>query len=736
MHDRSSRSGPRQVPARSSVSIWRPTRCLAAACLPCLTTLSLTLATGCEEAEGRQQVAAQQVIEQVAGDYRRMDLGSPALAEGDEVARQRQALGQLASKLTSISGAAPGQRAAANLLASQISTSMAELAADRLRDLEADLRRQRTELAPRIDAAVRLGILASALESFDPSQDRASLARLRSEAVEVIEASRRRVGELERPVAELLADNDATLASLIELERQEADLRTRARGAGPVRGFPLVEQASQKRTQADALRVRIARNEVQLGELRPEQTLAVADAEQGQMIVETLDGAKADLASLKAGADDMAQGARARIEVIRGEVAAAIEAIDATLGGPVAELHEQAAADLAKAAQLARQAASPDAGRDVQSAARIDLGASQQALAQVHWGYALALGDQMAFLERIAATPGLAADPDALRRAAAALGKARDEATEQAKAAAGEAIETIGLWAGDSAEGTALKETLTSLIAAMEGKAIKLGGGALAGAPTEEVPGFESPEALLEFLQRNAAAPPDPATVRSMAYAFRGSSAPGRAVQSFMAINFEDGAEFISAVARKFGADALNSDGGMDPLGNVASFKVGETRDNRATLEPTEPGEKPLPLIRSGGRWYIDVDGLITNRPQEMADTVAAAQMFQQAGPVMDQLRAGIRSAARDVAGRVRNDEFSSALEAQQAFQAAVQAQAMEMVSKMMGGLQDTLQGAGLGNIQDLEKMAQEAMKNLSPEDRKRMEDAIKSGQMPQLPGR
>jgi len=703
--------------------------------------LSLINLSACVENEARQQAAAQQVIEDVASEFRSMNLGVPALAEGDETAQQRQVLGQLLSKLSGLTGAAPGQQAAANSLAGQIAANMGELAADRLRDLESDLRAQRAATSPRIDSAVRLGILAAALESFDPAADRASLERLRAEAVEAIEASRRRVGELDQPVAALVADNETSRALLLELEREEAQLRAQARGAGPIGGFKFVEQAAEKRTQADAFRVRIARNDVQLAELTPEQTMALLGAEQGSQIVQTLDVATADLNSMRESAQQLAAASRARINAIRDEVATAVGAIDSSISGPLTEFHGEAVRDFEKAAQFSQRGATPDAGRDGQLAAKVSVATAQQALAQAHWSFALALGDQVAFLERIAAIPGLAADPDALRSAAAALTTTREEAVQQAKAAAEAALESAGQSASDTPDNAMIKANLVALIDAMSGKTMKLSGSALANAPTSEVPGFESPETLLAYFQQIDAAPPDAATVRSMAYAFRASSSKGRLLQGFMGTMFEDGAEFFAATAGKFGGSALGAGDGSAMASEPSKLKVGEVRENKATLDPTEPGVKAVPLIRSGGRWYIDMDGVIATGGPEVQQSLAAAQMFQQAAPMMDKIRAGIRSASSDVATRVKAGEFSSGEEAQVAFQMAIQEKMMAMMGDLMGGLGgglgDPSGGAGApgaGDLKAIEEAARKAMENLSPEERKQFEEMLKSGQVPNLP--
>ena len=691
---------------------------------------------GCEESTARAQAAAQREIDEVADAFRMRSLGTPFLADGEAVAREREELGRLLARLTSLSGATPGQQAAANSLGAQIATTMGQLSADRLSGAEAELRKARAAVAPRIDAAIRLGVLADAMESFDPSKDRALLDRLRAEATDAINASRQRVGELEKPVADLIRDNETSRALLADLDRDEAALRSQARGAGPIAGFRFVEQAAQKRTEADAIRVRIARNEVQLAELAPEQALATLDAEQSSQIVQTLDGAKADLGSLSDRSKELAGACRAEMGAIRDQLASTAALAEAALVGPMAALLTEAQQDFEKAAQLAQRGASSDAGREGQAAARSAVGSAQQSLAEVNWGFALAAGDQAAFLERVAAVPGLAADPAALRSAASTLLKTRDEAVERAKAAASAALETVGQSGTDSPETTALKANLTSLLDAMSGKAISTGGSSLAGAPSADAPGFESPEALLDFLQKMNAAPPEPGTIRAMAFAYRASSSQGRPVQNFLAIMHEDGAEFASAVIRKFGMEATRESGGADLLNDPSKLKVGEIKESKATLDPTEPGVKGVPLVKAGGRWYIDVDGLLATRVADMQELTAAAKMLQQAGPMLEQFRKGIRSAASAVATRVKAGEFASPQEAQAAFQSAIQEQAASMMQEAMGGLQDALKNMSPEEMKKLQDAAQEAMKNMSPEDIKKLQEQMKNGQVPAVPGK
>jgi hypothetical protein len=52
----------------------------------------------------------------------------------------------------------------------------------------------------------------------------------------------------------------------------------------------------------------------------------------------------------------------------------------------------------------------------------------------------------------------------------------------------------------------------------------------------------------------------------------------------------------------------------------------------------------------------------------------------------------------------------------------------------MMRGLEDAIKNAGPAELKAMEDAARKAMENLSPEERKQLEEMLKSGQMPNLP--
>ncbi|MFO0875545.1 MAG: hypothetical protein U0575_16490 [Phycisphaerales bacterium] len=351
---------------------------------------SLATLSGCEQSSARAERNAAKEIDSVTQALAAKRLPNPSLADADAVAKARNDLGALANRLTALQGAAPGQMSAANLLAASIEADRGRLAVDRLRLIDAQLRDERSGLATLIATGFALDALASAAERFDPSKDRADLARLRAEAGERVEELKQRAAKLAEPIAQLAAESDSSRAALQELDRSEMDLRSQARAAGPVMGYRFVEQASQKRGEADALRIRMARNDVQLMELKPEQSFAVTDAAQREEIMAQLAAASNDLKAMADDAKAIAEASRKRIGAIREQIARELEAIAGQTNGPAAELASQAEEDFTKSAQLAQRAAGPDAGRDMALAGKESVATAKLALARLAWGQVLA----------------------------------------------------------------------------------------------------------------------------------------------------------------------------------------------------------------------------------------------------------------------------------------------------------------------------------------------------------
>lgn len=666
--------------------------------------------TGCEDSSARAQRVAQQEIDAVVEALASKRLADPATADGDAVAKSRTDLAALASRLAAIQGAAPGQEAAASLLGSSIQAEMGRLSADQLRRMQSQLREDRSALGSLVEAGFALDTLATAAERFDPSKDRDELGRLRAEAGERVDELKQAAAKLTGPIQQLNSSIDGARQSLQALDRSEMDLRSQARTAGPVAGYQFVEQAAQKRTESDALRIQMARQDVELMDLKPTQAFMLADAAQRQDIMAQLDAASNDLKTMADDAQAIAKRSRDRIAAIRTQVARDLDAMNSQINGPVAELTTQAEGDFGRSAQLAQRAG----GGDLGAAAKAMVITARQSLATLAFNRTLTLGDEEMLLAALAAGGPLFGDGAEFKSRLEAVQKSRGEAVEKAKEAATAALEAVGQAGGESPSATTLKTNLTAMIDVLSGRAPVAAtpamSGATASAPTSgSAGGFDSPDAILDFLKRGDFK--SAATWRAMPNLYKASSSGSKAVLTFLRINAEDGAELNAAIVEKMGMEAMRDPSltaGV-PVPDPATLVIADVAESSAKLTGG-PGQAPVVLVKSGGRWFIDLDATMV----AASNAQTAAQQQQMVGQLTQQMQA-IRPMLKEIYAkltqRVKAGEFKSVSE----LQAAI---VQSMMEKMMGG-------AAPGGA-DMKKMMEEAAKqleNLSPEERKKLEE-------------
>ncbi len=630
--------------------------------------LTATLLLGCEHGGARAEQRVQDEIEAVANDVARTRAAVNNAPDADTGAKLHTDLASHASRLEQLTSGTPGQTAAAALLAAHVRLDMGRLAADRLQQVEGELRRDRDSLSGLIDAGLVLDVLATAGEKFDPTTDQRTLESLRAEAARRIETLRGRINELEQPMAQITADSDASRAAAQQLERDEQALRQQARSAGHSAGFKYVEQAAEKRDALDALKVKIARNDLQLSELAPEKELATVDVAQQQAMIEAMKAAETDLGRSVQEARTIAVQCRERLEEVRSELTKGLEAIESQRKSSVVSLLSQADEDFNKAAQLAARG-----GGD--GSARLTAATAQQSLAKLHWNHALSLRDHGLFVNRLRDAGAVLGDGTALAALSASIEAARTASVERATSAATSALEHIGSLSSERPETTQLKANLTALIDQLSSKDLvaqssaAAAGGTTAAAATS----FASPQAVVDFLKSPAAS--GPAGFGAVLNAMRASSPTSKQLLSYFKTTLEDSAELVAAVHEKFGAEGLS---GSTPFGDSfmhgERLSLGEVTESRANVNDSASSANPaIVLVRAAGQWWIDADHAMKSFAPEAATQIAMMM------PMMEQIRPVLRSASTEIAAQVRSGAITSPEAAQAALMQAV-------MMKMMGG--------------------------------------------------
>lgn len=675
------------------------------------------LLISCESASVRAEDAGQREIEAVAAELRALQLRGPdggpdGDGSGDAGSQRRQSLRALVTRLNGLRDLAPGQQAAANLLAAGIMSNVGQLAADDAQELGRRLRDDRRQLEGRIEAAGALQALAVAGDSFDPAADQARLEALRAEARAQITVLERVASELVQPMAALDESIAENRRGATEIERAEIDLRRRAREAGPIAGFPIVEQASLRRTEADALRLEAARDELELMEIRPERELAELDAAQLRGIVENLETVDGDLTGSVEAARALADAARASIAETRVAIADSIRSI-ASLDQTIDGLVEEADQAFQESANLAQRATSVTEPRALGTAGRRSVASAHQALAALHMDRAISFRDQAAQLTRIASF-GELLDDGAITARLGTVEASRMASIEKAKAAVSAALEQVGQLGSDTPASTLLKSNLTALLDSLSGREVAAatsrasgsggasGAGANAGAPA----GAETPEALLAMLQGIDLS--QAAGHAAMVRLYRASSREGRGLLRVIAMNSEECGDLSAAMVEKFGPESLSAGyEGLSITPQAAALEVGEVGTTKGTLRPTAPGTPEVAIVKGGGRWFLDLDAMIdAGGPGMRADVQQLVEMSQAA----EAMRPLLREVCAEVAARVRAGEFATPEDVRGAVAEAA-------MSRAMGG----------ADVQEAIKRATEQLEGLSPEELRKLQEQLGS---------
>lgn len=640
---------------------------------------------GCEDSAARQQAAAQQVINRVATAYGDLHLTAGV---ADDPAELEKAVGQLTSyagEVDRLTGASPGQQAAAAALAASMRADAARLQAARLTMLEGDQRGARSVAQSMIDVAVVLDAIARADESFDPRAEITQLDALRRQAQEELREIERRVANLDGPIAGVMAENAQRREQAAQLDQVARDLKRRAVDAGPADGFPFIEQAADKRREADRLRIQMAYGDIELAELEPKRDMATRSAEALRQLISTIESASKGLESTAADARAQASASRERVSTLRNALDDLLRAMQTVYADEMAPLYERTNAEFESAASLAARSSGGSSANAALLTAQI-----RQSQADLEWTRAAGLEGTAALLSRLINESALG-QREMVRTMLDDVTAARTAALDRTKELLASAAESIGMAGGDSAAVAATLANIERTLAALSGQSVDTSsqGGSMSGgragtgvpAPMVASTGAESPEEILALFQSMEEGDPD--GMRRVFPYLKASRNETRQLISAMRFLVDDLADLHASLRDTFGEEGLAE--GAQATGqrirpeHFKTASIVEQTANRATIGgPMLTGDDQVFLVRSGGKWFIDAESMFGNpdpQAQAMASMLGA----------YEQVRPMILAASEETAARVRAGEFPDAAAAMIAFQQLVQQKAMEM---MRGALQ------------------------------------------------
>ena len=428
--------------------------------------------SGCEDSAAARRAEVQANLATV-----RHDLRASMPIAADPTQQERTAaeatLKTLLTMLADTDGAAPGQQAAASLLASNVHRQLAAMTLAGVGRLETEQRRRRDVLGGMIDAAAELHALAGSLETIDTQAQHQHLAANRQNAQARLASYGEEMAAADAPIAALTNANRDDQTEIDKLRAQANQLMRDASEQGPAAGYGAYEQSVQLDREADHIQYDVSQRELELEfALQPARALAQTRAGYTQALIGAIDESSAAIDGLLQTFSDEARATRKTIAQLRDVIVAELGELNQTRTNELAEAYEQAAKQLSAAANKAEKAARLGQGESV-PAARIEAVRADLELGHMHWSAAQAWQDHGALLDRVQASGGalgsasmVSAQVTAARTAHA---DARDHAKNAYTSAQGQLSQVTGRSAGPQLE--ALKQDVQTAISALSGDA-------------------------------------------------------------------------------------------------------------------------------------------------------------------------------------------------------------------------------------------------------------------------
>ncbi|MHC4947319.1 MAG: coiled-coil domain-containing protein [Planctomycetota bacterium] len=644
---------------------------------------------GCRDRDAERRAEIQRLLQEAQGQLGALSID--AVGSGDEESSSvEETLQGIARRLAGVNDGAPGQQAAAALLAATAQRELAALELERVSGLESRRRNDRRLVAGKLAALVDLEMVAVRQESVAVDVDETDLATHRVAADNALADASARIAELEDPISERVMANSSDVREVDRL-RQEADALSReATELGHADGFDRFERAVALRRQADQIEFEISQREIDLSyDLQSEYDLAETRADHLTSLIESIDVSRQELETVASQATADAGVTRRRGDELRTQIAGLLAAMDET-GGELAVRYESAAGLLEQAGANAQRAGR--ASGDLKASAGLLAARVHETVGRMQWQRARALGEQGRLHEAMALMGATAGDPaeEAGRRAEEAA-TARDEASSAALASFTAAAEALGTVSSRDLQPQLerMRMNLQQAQSMISGEPVPqldaappaTPGAEPAPAPSAAAGAFSSPEEVVAFLQ--GLDPADMRGARQVAELLHGETADGRALKQASFAVADGMGDLLDATAEAFGAQAdpirqqLTAQSGMN---QITSADITDRSDDRATVRytsPQLPQGATFDLVNVDGRWLIDAESFYAPAVAQTGGTMSMADIAK--------LMAAIGDACGDVADDVKAGRISSPVELQQT-----------LGQKMMEAMGNAMPGGGM----------------------------------------
>ena len=544
------------------------------------------------------QLQAQVVIEEASSEY------TVLLAEcsTDDPLTVADKVDRLIGTVQSIQGLSDGQKQSVDRMVTSMNALAGSLRAGAVMQLMGDQMMLREQIEEQAVSAVILGAGARSRTNAAFAESGAWLDQKKAAFQGEENDMKSSIASKQPEMARMSQQLERSTDQLNSLQADIVRLRQKANDAGPVEGYPMVEEAAGVKTRAIPLKTSIAEVEAELGVLQPELERMEAELAGISAKRQATLGAEERTNRLKDAVRAAGQSGRSHA----GEMIAGIQENLGIYGqreqNEIMPLLEQAISNLQKA-QRAR-----DAGNGA-NAARM--------LGDLH---ALRADAAMADAKLFGALAGTGdlqlGDTQAWATLAGSAQEAHTSSIEAARTAYQAALEKLG----QSDKNQLARASVEKLISALDGESIIAtesttlepprraterrtpDGNRRPGRPTGDLAsvmgtmGFATPEELAEFLNGLASRSPSPQMMKEV----------------IGASYTTDPATIAQMSDPQAGAQSMGMLGGM--LGGM-TLDVESISGSRGTLAPLNPpANMPIkitfPIIKHEGKWYLDIDEL------------------------------------------------------------------------------------------------------------------------------
>jgi hypothetical protein len=650
--------------------------------------LSLLLATGLAGC-GDGSDGGNDTVAKINADYTTVLRERPIIRiERGSTDESAEELRRLATRADTI-GRSDDARAAANL-AANIRSAAGSFEFDEAIRMESSAQSLRTIIRSLAADAELLHSAAMAAESMDTSAANLVLESNLADARSRIAAAEDQLDALNERIKQASGQRDSRIARATAMELTAGERGRTGIDAGPLEGLDHINDSIDLRQQARGHRISAARDHISVQTLQP--TVRVAESRRkGQNDI--LDSARS--------ARENTESRRDAALAYAGEVRTDLANLAKTISDSLAELNtledqgilprfKASIRDFDSAVNSARQFKNGGSKSEVASGSRA-IANAEFGKGRVSWEAATTQNRRADVMARVAAS-GVMEDSTGLKTLLEATIVSRDAFLLEAGASMQKALEALnGLQSKDATDAKIVQQIQQAIEGIKGGDLVSLSdaarteraAGRTVGSSSRTASrnsgsnvgassgaGFGTPGAIAKFLSNpggagsaarlNAALVADSDTAKQLKKMF---TAQGDLLNNL-----------VTAMDAKFGQDAtataMSSAAGMADGPLSSTFTVDSVDGNTGILE-SEDGQK-IVVQKGANGWFVDLDATLKADPE-------IEMMVAMAGPMIEQMMAGMSKNIDAMVEKVKAGDFDSA----DAVMAALQE---SLAQSMMGG--------------------------------------------------